>query len=79
MRYFSMAFQPTWCGHSEDSCGFIEELLDYWLDARLDCVQSLEVAAGNDLARIRGKVRDKMALIGGLDSSRIITFGTPAE
>jgi uroporphyrinogen-III decarboxylase len=61
------------------SCGFIEEFLDHFLKAGLDALQSLEVPAGNDLARIRAKVRDKMCLIGGIDSSRIMTFGTPDE
>jgi uroporphyrinogen-III decarboxylase len=61
------------------SCGYIEELLDYFLDAGLDGIQSLEVPAGNDLARIRTKVRDEMCLIGGIDSSRVMTYGTPKE
>lgn len=61
------------------SCGFIEEYLDLLMKAGLDGLQSLEVPAGNDLARIRAKVRDKMCLIGGIDSSRIMTFGTPDE
>lgn len=61
------------------SCGFIEELLDSFLRAGLDGIQSLEVPAGNDLARIRAKVRDKMCLIGGIDSSNILSFGTPAD
>ncbi len=61
------------------SCGFIEEYLDYFLEAGLDGIQSLEVMAGNDLSRIREIVRDNMCLIGGLDSSRIMTFGTPQE
>jgi len=61
------------------SCGFIEELLDQFLEAGLDGLQSLEVPAGNDLARIRAKVRDKLCLIGGIDSSRIMTFGTPEQ
>ncbi|MHA1110859.1 MAG: uroporphyrinogen decarboxylase family protein [Promethearchaeota archaeon] len=61
------------------SCGFIEEYLDLMMKAGLDGLQSLEVPAGNDLARIRAKVRDKMCLIGGIDSSRIMTFSTPDE
>lgn len=61
------------------SCGFIEEFLDLLMKARLDGLQSLEVPAGNDLARIRAKVRDKLCLIGGIDSSRVMTFGTPDE
>ena len=61
------------------SCGFIEELVDNFLEAGLDGLQSLEVPAGNDLARIRAKVRDKMCLIGGIDSSRFMSFGTADE
>jgi uroporphyrinogen-III decarboxylase len=61
------------------SCGFIEEFLDLFMKAGLDGLQSLEVPAGNDLARIRAKIRDKMCLLGGIDSSRIMTFGTPDE
>jgi hypothetical protein len=61
------------------SCGFIEELLDHMIDAGLDAIQSLEVPAGNDLGRIRAKVRDKMCLIGGIDSSRVMSFGRPAD
>ena len=61
------------------SCGFIEEYLDLLMKAGLDGLQSLEVPAGNDLARIRAKVRYKMCLIGGIDSSRIMSFGTPDE
>jgi uroporphyrinogen-III decarboxylase len=61
------------------SCGFIEEFLQTFLEAGLDGLQSLEVAAGNDLERIRPQVRDKMALVGGIDSSRVLTFGTPKD
>ncbi|MHA1683888.1 MAG: uroporphyrinogen decarboxylase family protein [Promethearchaeota archaeon] len=61
------------------SCGFQEELVPFYLEAGLDGLQSLEVPAGNDLGRIRSVVRDKMCLIGGLDTSRVLTFGTPAE
>lgn len=61
------------------SCGYMEELIPYFLEAGLDALQSLEVPAGNDLARIRSVVRDKMCLIGGIDSSRVMTFGSTAD
>ncbi len=61
------------------SCGYMEELIPHFLDAGLDGLQSLEVPAGNDLARIRSVVKDKMCLVGGIDSSRVMTFGTPKE
>ena len=61
------------------SCGFLEELIPSFMDAGLDGLQSLEVPAGNDLNRIRNVVKDKMCLIGGIDTSRILSFGTPGE
>lgn len=61
------------------SCGYQEELVPSYMKAGLDGLQSLEVPAGNDLARIRAVVRDKMCLVGGIDTSRVLSFGTPAE
>ena len=61
------------------SCGFQEELLPSYLKAGLDGLQSLEVPAGNDLARIRAVVKDKMCLVGGIDTSRVLSFGTPEQ
>ena len=61
------------------SCGFMEDLIPHFLDAGLDGLQSLEVPAGNDLARIRKIVGNKMCLVGGIDSSRVMTFGSPEQ
>lgn len=60
--------------HSHDipvimhSCGFIEPLLPYMVEAGIDCLQAMEIKAGMDLIRIHKNFGDKIALMGGLDA-----------
>lgn len=49
------------------SCGFVEPLLPYMLEAGIDALQAMEVKAGMDLLRIYQQYGEKIALIGGLD------------
>ncbi|MHA2131910.1 MAG: uroporphyrinogen decarboxylase family protein, partial [Promethearchaeota archaeon] len=61
------------------SCGYIEDILPYMVDAGLDCIQALEPAAGVNLGRLKENFGDKMSFMGGMDSTRILNFGTPKE
>ncbi|MHA1371764.1 MAG: uroporphyrinogen decarboxylase family protein [Promethearchaeota archaeon] len=61
------------------SCGYIEDFLPDLIDAGLDAIQSLEPAAGVDLKRVKERFGDKITLVGGMDSTRILSFGTPEE
>lgn len=49
------------------SCGFVEPLLPYMVEAGIDCLQAMEVKAGMDLLRIYRDFGEKIALMGGLD------------
>ena len=49
------------------SCGFIEPLLPYMIEAGIDCLQVIEIKAGMSLERIYEKFGDKIALMGGID------------
>ena len=49
------------------SCGFVEPLLPYMIEAGIDCLQAIEVKAGMDLLRIYKNYGDKIALMGGID------------
>ena len=59
--------------HSHDmpvilhSCGYIEPLLDGLVEAGIDCLQVIEVKAGNDLLRIYEKYGDRLSFMGGID------------
>ena len=61
------------------SCGFIEDFLPDLIDAGLDAIQSLEPAAGVDIARVADKYGDKMTFVGGIDSTNTMSFGTAAD
>lgn len=49
------------------SCGFVEPLLPYMVEAGIDCLQAMEVKAGMDLCRIYKNFGDKISLMGGID------------
>ena len=49
------------------SCGFVEPLLPYMIEAGIDGLQVIEIKAGMDLLRIFKNFGDKIALMGGID------------
>jgi Uroporphyrinogen decarboxylase (URO-D) len=63
----------------QHSCGNVLEFLPDMVDAGLSCIQALEPASGINLADVKAKYGGKLALMGGMDSSRILNFGTAQE
>ncbi len=63
----------------QHSCGYIDEVLPYLVDAGLNGIQALEPAAGVDLAHLKNTLGDRICFIGGIDSSRVLNFGTPQD
>jgi len=63
----------------QHSCGYIDKILPYMADAGLNCIQALETTAGVDLANLKNTLGDKISFMGGIDSSRILNFGTPND
>ncbi len=61
------------------SCGNIVELLPMLVEAGLDGWQSMEVPAEIDHTVVKKRFGEKLILVGGIDSSRELTFGTPAS
>jgi uroporphyrinogen decarboxylase len=55
------------------SCGFVEPLLPYMIEAGIDCLQVIEIKAGMDLLRIHKQFGDKIALMGGIDVRKLYT------
>jgi len=47
------------------------------IDVGLDCIQSLEFTAGVDLVGLKESLGDRLCFMGGLDSSGVLTFGSP--
>ena len=61
------------------SCGKIDQFLPDLVDAGLDCIQSLEATAGVDLPGLKESIGDRLCFMGGLDSSGVLTYGTPQD
>lgn len=49
------------------SCGYIMELAPLIIETGFDCLQPLEVKAGNDLLALKRLYGDKLAFMGGID------------
>jgi hypothetical protein len=62
----------TW----QHCCGFMEPLLPDLIEAGLDAIQSLEPQAGVDIERVKENHGDKIVLVGGMDSTNTLSFGT---
>ena len=63
----------------QHSCGYIDKNLPYMAEAGLNCIQALEPTAGVDIAHLKQILGDKLSFMGGIDSSRILNFGTQDE
>lgn len=49
------------------SCGFVTEFIPLIIEAGFDCLQPLEVKAGNELLELKSKYGDVLTFMGGID------------
>jgi uroporphyrinogen decarboxylase len=49
------------------SCGYIMELAPLIIETGFDCLQPIEVKAGNDLLELKRRYGDRLTLMGGID------------
>ncbi len=63
----------------QHSCGYIDNLLPDMVDAGLQGIQALEPAAGVDLANLKETLGDRLCFLGGMDSTKILNFGSPKD
>lgn len=63
----------------QHSCGYIDKLLPYMVDAGLNGIQALEPAAGVDLKKLKETLGDRLSFLGGIDASNILNFGSPKD
>lgn len=49
------------------SCGYIEPLLPYMIEAGIDCLQVIEIKAGMDLLKLYKQFGKQIAFMGGID------------
>jgi uroporphyrinogen decarboxylase len=62
------------------SCGSVHELIPDLIDCGVEILNPLQVTAKNmEPERLKGDFGDSLAFWGGLDTQRLLHFGTPAE
>lgn len=49
------------------SCGRVKDLIPYFIEEGVDCLQPLEVKAGMDLIELKERYGDKICFMGGID------------
>ncbi|MBM4080768.1 MAG: hypothetical protein FJ278_13775, partial [Planctomycetes bacterium] len=59
------------------SCGYVSEFVPLFIEAGFDCLQPLEVKAGNDMLGLKKKFGDRLAFMGGIDV-RAMAHAAPA-
>jgi len=57
-------------------CGGIMDLIPYFIEGGIDCLQPLEVKAGMDLIELKEKYGDKISFMGGIDT-RLMALDDP--
>nr|MDO8099512.1 uroporphyrinogen decarboxylase family protein [Candidatus Njordarchaeota archaeon] len=61
------------------SDGYITPLIDLIIKTGYDGLQSLEPLAGVNLGEVKEKYGDKLALIGGIDTSQLLPYGSEED
>jgi len=60
-------------------CGRVYDYLDDLVELGIDAIHPLQRTAGMDIALVKRKYGDKLCIIGNIDSSRTLPFGTLEE
>lgn len=59
--------------------GDVLPLLDFWLEAGIDCLDPIDPGAGLDLGRMKQEYGDRIALKGNVDCTGNLCDGTPEQ
>ena len=59
--------------------GNLWPIIDMIVDSGIDCLDPIDPQAGMDLADVKAKYGDRIAVKGNVDCAELMTFGTPEE
>jgi len=59
--------------------GNLWPIMDMIIDSGIDCLDPIDPQGGMDLAEVKEKYGDRVALKGNVDCAQLMTFGTPEE
>jgi len=80
------AFREVIAGFKSDGClcikhsdGDVSDLIDFWIDAGIDCLDPIDPGAGLDLATIKRSHGGRICLKGNVDCAGVLPSGAPDE
>ena len=59
--------------------GNLWPIIDMIIDSGIDCLDPIDPQAGMDIADVKSKYGDRVAIKGNVDCAELMTFGTPEE
>jgi uroporphyrinogen decarboxylase len=59
--------------------GNLWPIIDMIVDSGIDCLDPIDPQAGMDIADVKAKYGDRIALKGNVDCAQLMTFGAPEE
>ena len=59
--------------------GKLWPIIDMIVDSGIDCLDPIDPQAGMDLAEVKARFGDRIALKGNVDCAQLMTFGTPDQ
>jgi uroporphyrinogen decarboxylase len=59
--------------------GNLWRIIDMIVDSGIDCLDPIDPQAGMNLAEVKAKYGDRIALKGNVDCAQLMTFGTPDQ
>jgi uroporphyrinogen decarboxylase len=89
-KHFRELFYPGLCrvmgGYKElglyvikHTDGNLWPIIDMIIDSGIDCLDPIDPQAGMDLAEVKARYGNRVALKGNVDCAHTMTFGTPAD
>jgi len=78
-RFFASIKQQTDAKIFYHSCGNVVPLLDDLIEAGVEVLNPVQVAAFADPAAVKARYSDRLSFWGGIDTQRVLPYGTPAE
>ena len=62
--------------HCDGDCSAV---IDFWIEAGIDCLDPIDPGAGFDMADFKGRYGDRICLKGNVDCKGALQYGTAAE
>jgi uroporphyrinogen decarboxylase len=78
-RYFALIKEWTDAKIFFHTCGNVVPLLDDLVEAGIEVLNPVQATTWDDPAKVKARYGDRISFWGGIDSQRVLPYGTPEE